>query len=58
MAIYFNLSFGNDSPVQNPEKLYRERKLMVALALCVILISFLLFIHIPWLDSIFPKSHV
>jgi len=58
MSIYFNLSFGHDSPVQNPEKLYREPKLMVGLALCILLFSLLLFVHIPWLNSIFPKSHV
>lgn len=58
MSIYFNMSFRDDSPVQNPEKLYREPGLMVALALCVILFSSLLFIHIPWLTSIFPKSQV
>ena len=58
MSIYFNLSFERDSPVQNPEKLYRDPKLMVALGLCVILFSSLLFIQIPWLSSIFPKSHI
>jgi decaprenyl-phosphate phosphoribosyltransferase len=58
MSTYFNLSFGHDSPVQNPEKLYREPKLMVGLGLCILLFSFLLFVHIPWLNSIFPKSHV
>lgn len=58
MSIYFNMSFGHESPVQNPEKLYRQPKLMIALALCVILFSVLLFVHIPWLMSIFPKSQV
>lgn len=58
MSIYFNMSFGHESPVQNPEKLYREPRLMLALALCVLLFSVLLFVHIPWLMSIFPKSQV
>lgn len=58
MAIYFNMAFAHESPVQNPEKLYREPKLMIALGLCVILFALLLFIHIPWLTSIFPKSQV
>ncbi|MFP5234827.1 MAG: UbiA family prenyltransferase [Acidobacteriota bacterium] len=58
MSIYFNMSFGHESPVQNPEKLYRQPKLMVALTVCVILFTVLLFVHIPWLMSIFPKSHV
>jgi 4-hydroxybenzoate polyprenyltransferase len=58
MAIYFGLSFGFESPVQNPEKLYREPRLMLVLALCVVLFASLLFIHVPWLTTVFPKSHV
>jgi decaprenyl-phosphate phosphoribosyltransferase len=58
MSIYFGLSFGFESPVQNPEKLYREPRLMIVLALCVILFASLLFIDIPWLTTVFPKSQV
>lgn len=58
MSIYFGLSFGFESPVQNPEKLYREPRLMIVLVLCVILFASLLFIDIPWLTTVFPKSQV
>ncbi|HEY3704588.1 MAG TPA: UbiA family prenyltransferase [Terracidiphilus sp.] len=58
MAIYFGLSFGFESPVQNPEKLYREPRLMLVLALCVIVFASLLFIDVPWLTTVFPKSQV
>jgi 4-hydroxybenzoate polyprenyltransferase len=58
MAIYFDLSFQVDSAVQNPEKLYREPRLMLVLALCVSIFVLLLFVDVPWLTTFFPKSHV
>jgi decaprenyl-phosphate phosphoribosyltransferase len=56
MSIYFGLSFGFESPVQNPEKLYREPRLMLVLVLCILLFAVLLFVDIPWLTTVFPKS--
>lgn len=56
MAIYFSLSFRHESSVQNPEKLYREPHLMLALVLCVTAFVVLLFVHLPWLQTWFPKS--
>ncbi|HEY2859144.1 MAG TPA: UbiA family prenyltransferase [Terracidiphilus sp.] len=58
MAIYFDLSFRYESAVQNPEKLYKEPRLMLVLALCVLVFSALLFVNVPWLTTFFPKSHV
>lgn len=58
MAMYFNLAFVEDSPVQNPEKLYREPRLMVLLTLCCIVLAITSFIRIPELARIFPKSGV
>jgi 4-hydroxybenzoate polyprenyltransferase len=58
MAIYFDLSFRYESAVQNPEKLYREPRLMLVLAFCVMVFSILLFVKVPWLTTFFPKSHV
>jgi 4-hydroxybenzoate polyprenyltransferase len=58
MSIYFGLSFAFESPVQNPEKLYREPRLMLVLVLCVVLFAVLLFVDIPWLTTVFPKSQV
>lgn len=57
MAIYFGLSFQSESSVQNPEKLYREPRLMSVLALCVAAFVVLLFVNLPWLHAVFPKSH-
>ena len=49
MAMYFDLSFRDGSAVQHPEKLYRERRLMItALATSMLMIS-LLSVHIPLL---------
>jgi hypothetical protein len=56
MAIYFGLSFRHESAVQNPEKLYREPRLMAVLALCLVVFVVLLFVDIPWLATFFPKS--
>jgi decaprenyl-phosphate phosphoribosyltransferase len=57
MAIYFGLSFRSESAVQNPEKLYREPRLMLALTLCIAVCTTLLFVDIPWIGTLFPKSH-
>jgi 4-hydroxybenzoate polyprenyltransferase len=56
MAVYFSLSFRHESAVQNPERLYREPVLMVPLCICVALIVLLLFVNIPWIGTMFPKS--
>lgn len=58
MAVYFELSFSHDSPVQNPEKLYRQPRLMVLLAACSIVLIVTSFVHMPWLAEVFPKSGV
>ena len=57
MSIYFGLSFEPDSAVQNPEKLYRQPRLMAVLVLCILVFTTLLFIDIPSLRDYFPKSH-
>jgi 4-hydroxybenzoate polyprenyltransferase len=56
MAEYFALSFRSESVVQNPEKLYQEPRLMILLTACVATITALLFIQLPWLEALFPKS--
>ena len=56
MAIYFGLAFHHESSVQNPEKLYREPKLMIALVLCIAVFTILLFVDMPWLVNLFPQS--
>ncbi len=58
MAAYFKLAFRHDSPVQNPEKLYREPRLMVLLTLCSTVLVITSFVRFPWLAQIFPKSGI
>jgi len=58
MAVYFDLSFDPESPVQNPEKLFREPRLMVLLAACCTTLVVMSFVNLPWLIQIFPKSQV
>jgi 4-hydroxybenzoate polyprenyltransferase len=55
MSIYFGLSFREESAVQNPEKLYREPKLMLALGLCVAAFWLLLFVDMPWLEMVLRR---
>ena len=56
MAVYFSLSFRHESAVQNPERLYREPSLMIPLCICVALIVLLLFVDVPWIGTMFPRS--
>jgi hypothetical protein len=56
MAIYFKLSFQPGSAVQNPEKLYREPKLMLWFAATVVLMGMLLFVRLPWMERIFMPT--
>jgi decaprenyl-phosphate phosphoribosyltransferase len=56
MTAYFNMAFEPDSAVQNPEKLYREPRLLVLLTACIVLLVVLLFVKMPWLEQAFPKS--
>jgi len=58
MAVYFNLAFAVDSPVQNPEKLYREPRVMTLLGLCCTVLVLTSFVRMPWLAQIFPKSSI
>jgi len=58
MSVYFDLAFRHESAVQNPEKLFREPKLMVLLTTCIVLLAFLMLVKMPWLEQIFPKSAV
>ncbi len=58
MAVYFDLAFAPDSPVQNPEKLYREPRVMSLLAVCGVVLIVTSFVDLPWLARVFPKSPV
>ncbi len=56
MMVYFSLSFQHESAVQNPEKLYKEPRLMVPFLICVVLLILLSIVNLPLLSSLFPKS--
>jgi 4-hydroxybenzoate polyprenyltransferase len=58
MAVYFQLAFVEDSPVQNPEKLYREPRVMALVVVCAIVLTVMSFVNLPWLARLFPKSGV
>ena len=56
MAIYFDLSFQSHSAVQNPEKLYREPRLMLWFSATVMIMLLLLFVRLPSLERIFMPT--
>lgn len=47
---YFYLSFKEDSAVQKPEKLFKERGLMYFCLICIVLFVVLMMVDIPWLS--------
>lgn len=56
MATYLAIAFKHDSAAENPEKLYREKSLMLAVSCCTIAMTLLLFIDIPALQAIFTPT--
>jgi 4-hydroxybenzoate polyprenyltransferase len=56
MSMYLRLGLRPNSPAERPEQLYRERPLMAAVTACAILMTTLLFVSLPFLHSLFPKS--
>ncbi len=56
MAVYFAMAFQPDSPAEYPEKLYRDRKLMISTAACVACMTLCLTVDMPWLENLFPPT--
>lgn len=56
MATYFDLAFKPHSAVQNPEKLFREPRLMLELAIVVAVVMLMLHFNMPWLHQMFTSS--
>ena len=56
MSTYFRIAFQPNSAAQNPEKLYREPRLMIEAALVSGLMVALLFIDVPILNRIFSPT--
>jgi decaprenyl-phosphate phosphoribosyltransferase len=56
MALYLKLAFKPRSPVQRPERLYREPLFMGACALCSLALLTLLVVDLPMLPQIFVPT--
>src|SRR5579859_6185426 len=56
MAIYLSLAFKTESAVVNPEKLYRERTLMIAVLACALAMGVLMVVNVPAVNHIFPPT--
>lgn len=56
MALYMRVAFKDNSTVQTPERLYRERLLLVSLVACVVTITGLLVIDMPILNELFAPT--
>src|SRR5262249_45040651 len=58
VCYYLHISFKKESPVQNPERLYKERGLMTYLVICVVSFFVLMFVRIPALYLLFNVKQV
>jgi 4-hydroxybenzoate polyprenyltransferase len=56
MALYLQLGLRDDSPVQNPEALYRQGTLMIAVAICAVVMTACLFVDFPWIYDLFAPT--
>jgi ABC-type dipeptide/oligopeptide/nickel transport system permease subunit len=56
MTVYFRMSFQTDSPVQNPEKLYKQKFLMGTLVVTVVLMGVLQIVRIPSMEKFFSPT--
>lgn len=52
MAIYLEIALRPDSPIQTPERLYREPVLMAACAVCAAVLLFLVAVDLPRLTHV------
>jgi 4-hydroxybenzoate polyprenyltransferase len=58
IPMYMRLGFWTDSPAQYPERLYKQRGLMIYTAFCVVFVLSLLFIDIPLVEQVFAPVHM
>ena len=56
MAVYLGLAFRPESAVVNPEKLYREPVLMTAVVVTGIVMTVLMIVDIPGLQTVFKPT--
>jgi len=58
IPMYMRLGFLEDSPAQYPERLYKQKGLVLYTSFCLILILLLLFIDIPIVGQIFRPYNI
>lgn len=58
IPMYMRLGFWENSPAQYPEKLYKQRGLVIYSAFCLVLVLSLLFIDVPFVAKIFEPVHM
>ena len=58
MAYYIHLGFKENSPVQHPEKLFKEKKLMVLVALAFVACAVLLYVRMPSFRRAISPWHI
>lgn len=58
ISMYMRLGFLEDSPAQYPERLYKQKGLVLYTSFCLILILLLLFIDIPIVGQIFRQYNI
>jgi len=58
MAMYLNLAFKEDGSAQAPEKLWREKALMLTSSLCLLLMVFLMNYPLPLFVKFFTQSAI
>ncbi len=56
MGLYFHMAFQAESPVQAPEKLYKSKHLVLAVAACCVLIGVLLYTDVPLMHRLFQPT--
>jgi 4-hydroxybenzoate polyprenyltransferase len=58
IPVYMRLAFWEDSPAQYPEKLYKQRGLVLYSICCVVLVLALLFVDLPIISFVFQPLHI
>jgi len=56
VAWYMHLAYLEDSPVQYPEKLYKERGFVIYTGLCFVIVITLLLVDVPVIEKLFPQT--
>jgi len=56
MAAYLELGFRAESAAQNPEKLYHEPRLMLAVTACTVVMVALMYVDLPFLHALIDPS--